>query len=374
LIGDALGGPVEFQPPEKVHALPDGPKAWREGEALDQSQLAAAARRFRLRPYSPLRPRPEPYAHWAADAPPGTVTDDSRHKMILLHALRTQEATGGGALTEQDLARAYLSWLDSPAIAARQDYRKIGREWLAEMQLAARWTLGERDESRALPTERLWVGLPTCCGQMTLPPLAAIYAGDPESAYRAAFSCAFFDNGWGKDLNAALVAGLAAALVLPAAEVKADPAKAWSEIVRAMRTADPYRHRDVPWSTRSVDRWLDVASRVVKASQGEPARLFKLLGAEFRETTKWEAQVPFVVTFAAAELCRYDPLAALELSIEWGEDTDSYAQLLGAFVGALHGPEVFPEAARRAVAERLKADYGEEVSEWVAVLGRNREG
>ena len=37
ILGDALGGPIEFQPPEKVHQLPDAPKLWRDGELLDRA-------------------------------------------------------------------------------------------------------------------------------------------------------------------------------------------------------------------------------------------------------------------------------------------------------------------------------------------------
>ncbi len=120
----------------------------------------------------------------------------------------------------------------------------------------------------------------------------------------------------------------------------------------------------------SIDRWLNFAESVAKQAQGEPAKLSALLDAEFGAATKWEAQVCFVAAFAPLLLCEYDPLAAFALSIEWGHDTDSYAQLLGAFLGALHGPEIFPAALRTQVTQRLSLDYGEKLSEQVELLER----
>jgi ADP-ribosylglycohydrolase len=64
-----------------------------------------------------------------------------------------------------------------------------------------------------------------------------------------------------------------------------------------------------------------------------------------------------VVVFGCLALAEYDPLTSLQLSMEWGHDTDSYAQLLGAFIGALHGPELFRSEWRDAVAARLRADH-----------------
>lgn len=364
LIGDALGGPIEFQPREAAQALPGGPKAWRAGEKLDSAALEAAKARFNLRGYSPLRPIPEPYGHWAADAPPGTLTDDSRHKMVLMHALRGHAP--GETFTVRDFARGYLTWGERPG--ARAEHRTISDEWLEETKFASRWVLGDRDPKRSRPPERLWVGLPTCMGQMALTPLAASFVGRPEEAYQAAYSLAFFDNGFGKDLNAGLVAALAVALSLPPdLTLRHD---CWSKFFEAMREIDPYGTNNVPWTERPASRWIGLADRCVEESQGEPARLFAALDREFALTTMWEAQVPVVAMAAFAKLCDCRPLESMQLCIEWGHDTDSYAQLLGAVFGALHGPEVFPRAMRDQVVQRMQEDYGENLSEWVKLLQR----
>ena len=63
----------------------------------------------------------------------------------------------------------------------------------------------------------------------------------------------------------------------------------------------------------------------------------------------------------------------MPLSIEWGWDHDSYAQLLGAFIGAIYGPDIFNEEMKNAVTKRLQLDYDEGVDEWVETLARIRE-
>lgn len=367
LIGDALGGPVEFQDRERVQGLPDPPRAWRDEDLLDAGALEASVARLRLRGYAPLRPTPEAYGQWARAAPPGTLTDDSRHKLILLAGLRDAERSGAWPFGVEHMARAYLSWPQSPPMRARPHLRALAADWLAEFSSAARWVLDECEMGRCLPPERLWNGLPTCCGQMTLPPLAAILPGRPEEAYRAAYHLAFFDNGWGRDLNAALVAALSVALVTPLPGTR-DPEAAWRPVLSALRDTDPYDYAAVPYTRRSVDRWLEVVERLAAGAAGRPARLFVALEREFAGTIKWEAQVPFVVAFATLALAEHRPLAALQLSIEWGHDTDSYAQLLGALIGALYGASVFPRSLRETVTERLRLDYGEDVADLVALL------
>lgn len=368
-LGDALGGPIEFQDREEASRRVGVTKLWKESEVLDAEARAAATSRLRLGSYRVLRPEPEPYAHWTPSAEPGTITDDSRHKLILIDALWRAEKAGAWPFDVRALARAFLQWPAAEAIRSRPGYVRLADDWLLEWQRGARWVLGERDLSVALPPERMWTGLPTCCGQMTLLPLAALYPGRPIEAYRGSYHLAFFDNGVGKDLNAALVAGLSQALVTPSETGRRE---AWSAILGAMTRTDPYRYGEVPWTPRPVERWLEVAHRFATEADHHPARLFASLEKEFASTIKWEAQVPFVVAFAVIELCDHDPLAALQLSLEWGHDTDSYAALVGAFIGALHGPGIFPASLRDPVERRLELDYGETMAGLVDVLDRLR--
>jgi ADP-ribosylglycohydrolase len=369
-LGDALGGPIEFQSPDDTARLPDPPKRWGDEEVLDASSRRAAQSRLRLRSYSPLRPKPESYGQWNADAPAGTVTDDTRFKLILIEALAEAERAGRWPFGLRDYARAFLEWPKQAAVSERADYRVLAADWLEEWHFAARWILGERDLARARPPERMWTGLPTCSGQMALLPLAAVFAGDPDGAYRAAWQLGFFDNGWAKDLNAALVAGLAVALVTPLDP--GNPRAAWHTVRAAIRNTDPFGHGKIRWTERAVNRWLDMAERLAREADGRPARMFAAWDREFRHNSKWEAQVPVVVAFGALALTGDDPLAAWQLALEWGWDTDSDAQLLGAFIGALHGPDAFAMDWRAAVAARLQADFRVSLRDACELLDRLR--
>ena len=365
-IGDALGGPIEFQSHSDIQALPSPPKRWKKGEVLDAEGLQQACSRMVLRSYSDLRPVPEPYGHWSYNAPPGTVTDDSRHKLILIHALQKAYEADNWPIEYKDLAQSYLEWPNTDLLKKHPEYEKLTGDWLGETWKAVNWLVGERDPEKSYPVERLWNGLPTCYGQMVLPPVAALYPGNPLGSYKAAYGLAFFDNSWGKDMNAALVAGLSVALDL-------DPntlsnREIWMKIYSAMRKTDPYRYSEIPWTGRSVNIYLDKAIQFARVANGSPTELFEKLDKEFENTIKWEAQVPFAVIFSAIEICKYDPLAAMQLTIEWGYDHDSYAQLLGAFIGAIYGYQIFPEEMRQQVQKQLYSDYLADIDEMSELL------
>lgn len=367
LLGDALGGPIEFQGHAEIQAAPNPPKLWTDtSEVMNERTLKAAGDRIRFREYKYLLPYVQPYGCWSVNAAPGTVTDDSRHKMILMYMLRKALKKNEWPLTEKKYAQAYLDWPESPVIKTHPGYDTLCRQWLGESYKAIYWIMGNRETGKAYPPERLWNGLPTCYGQMALTPLAALYPGEPEKAYLAAYNLAWFDNGFAKDMIAASVAGISVALTLDPAKLTGE--EMWNKIFEAMMKTDPYAYSKVPWCERQVQRWLDIADLYAKEANGSPAKLFALLDKEFMYTTKWEAQVPYLVIFSILKLCKYDPLAAMQLSIEWGNDHDTYPQFLGAFVGALYGPGIFKESMRTTVTKRLQSDYDENIDEWVNTI------
>lgn len=269
-------------------------------------------------------------------------------------------------VADKTLAQAYLDWSTSKTINSHPGYDTLCEQWLGESFKAINWLMGSREIGKAYPLERLWNALPTCYGQMALTPMAALYPGEPEKAYLATYHLAYFDNGFAKDMIASLVAGLSVGLTLD--PLKMTNEQLWNKVFDVMKTTDPYDYTKVPWSERAVNRWFNLADRYVTEAQGSPAKLFDLLEKEFMYTTKWEAQVPFVVIFSAIKICDFDPLAALQLSIEWGWDHDSYAQLLGAFVGAIYGPVIFNNDMKAAVTKRLQLDYDENIDEWINTL------
>jgi ADP-ribosylglycohydrolase len=367
LIGDALGGPIEFQSHPDIQATTNPPKWWTDtAEVINEQQLKSAAGRIYLREYKYLLPQPQSYGNWNKNAAPGSVTDDSRNKIVLMYMLRKAWQGNQWPLTEKNMAKAFVDWRNTPVVKTKPGYDSLCKDWMGEMDKTINWVLGNRKRGEAYPPERMWNAYPTCYGQMTLPPVAAIYPGQPEKAYLAAYNLAYFDNGFAKDMNASLVAGLSAALAIDAN--KLSHSQIWDSIIHVMKTTDPYAYNKVPWCDRSVTKWLYISDELVRQANGSPAKLFQLLDKQFMYDAKWEAQVPFTLIFSVLKICNYDPLAALQLSIEWGWDHDTYPQLLGAFIGAIYGPEIFKEELKASVAKQLKADYEEDISEWVNIL------
>ncbi len=362
LIGDAAGGPVEFRNPKELTEWLPSVSQWVDNQQLTPRRIANIANSFSLLPYTELRPNPAPYAHWTRNAAPGTITDDSRHKIPLIDALRSALANKSLPISRKNLAKAYVDFPETERIRSRAHYGKLCDEGLKEYLLAARWVLGERRSELAAPPERLWGGVATNAGQMALLPLAGALAGEPTAAYRAAFALGFMDNGDAKDINSAIVAGLAAAIG------NHDQANPWSAIEDTMKTVDPFGYGQIPFVARPVTRWLETASSLATQADARPAKLFDLLRSKGQPRYYWDAHFVLVCAFAILKLCNYDPLCSLQLAIDFGHDTDSTAQLVGALIGAVHGPLVFPKAMRRQVTDRLREDFDEQLTAWVALL------
>ena len=340
-IGDAAGAPLEFfYPAQRSHwsckDVPIGPEAI--------SELSSS---FSLTPH--FR-KAGSFAQWQDYAPAGTVTDDTRFKMILIDALKEELR-----LSPNAFARQILSFEDRFGASRKQ----LCQSWLDEFGKAAHWQLGERKNGKGLPPERLWGGITSLAGQMALLPVAALFPQDLEATYKKAWELDFIDHGLARDINAALVTGLAEAL---------RPGASWQSIEKAMRTTDPYGYGDSRYGQRALEVWLDFSHQAVARSKGSVKMLFSILESELQAKVWWEAWVPLVVLFSFAEITQYDPLAALQLTLEFGHDTDSYAQLMGAFMGALHGPEIFPIQIREQVEKRLQTDYGQDLKTWTQIL------
>jgi ADP-ribosylglycohydrolase len=366
LIGDALGGPIEFLPPNEVSSIMPVARSWKADQVVDGSTRKRLAESLQMHSYSELRPDTAAYGPWIASAPRGTITDDSRHKIILLRSLRRMLAENRSRITQQDLARQFVEFQPCEDRTPDTQLAALVNEGLREYRYAAHWILGERNLTKALPVERLWSGIANCSGQMVLLPLAAVFPGDPESAYRETYAIDFVDAPVARDIAAAINAGLAAALN-PELDA-ATTLQRWEKLVESIRATDPYRLRDVPFAGRPLDGWLDLADSIVKRSKGRPARAYELLESEGKPIYYWDAHFTLLVPLTMLKLCEFDPLAAMHLTLDFGHDTDSYAQVLGAMAGAVHGVDIFSVSMRTDVQTRFFADYGESIDQWVKTL------
>lgn len=376
LIGDALGGPFEFAETEKVRPLLPDVRRWGAERRLDSATIEQLAGDLKMHGYAELRPQPAPYGPWRESAPAGTLTDDSRHKLILIRALRKWAAEDTRVpLSVNDLAHQIIDFRirDADSTGGNLDDRNVSpllQEGLREYRFAAQWVLGERDPSLALPLERLWSGVANCSGQMMLIPLAGLFPGDPEKAYRETYRLDFVDAPMARDFAAALNAGLAAALD-PELDRAEDEIR-WQALLTAIREVDPWRIREVPYVGRPLDRWLELADSIVRRADGRPAEAFRLLETEGQPVYYWDAHFTLLVPITLLRLCRFDALAALQLVLDFGHDTDSYAQVLGAMAGAVAGRDMFPAGMIERVDVALRRDFGESLENWVKTIRQSR--
>jgi len=339
-LGDAAGGPVEFvEPPKRSYWSTCDEQVNREG-------IEELGKLFHLRPY----PKDvEPFAQWESYGPEGTITDDTRFKMILFNTLKNKD----GELNMINFAGEVLNFREELPDKYRDNYDR----WIPEIAFATNWALGER--VNAYPPERIWGGIPTMEGQMPFLPIAALNHQDPEWCYLKSYELGYFDIGIAKDINSALVAGLARAL---------QPDGNWENFEEAMRSVDPYKYNQVLYVDRQLLKWLDLSHQLVQESEGNISRLFLLLEENLETTYWWEAWVPVVVVMACAEIVDYDPLASMQLMIEFGHDTDSYAQVMGAVMGAIHGKDIWPEEISHTVNKRMKEQFNQNVNDWMQLI------
>ncbi len=205
----------------------------------------------------------------------------------------------------------------------------------------------------------MWAGVSTLLGQMVLSPMAALTPYDLDETYQHVWKANIFDHGSAKDINTALIVGLAKGL---------QKGSNWESVKTAMRLMDPYHFNEVPFTTRRLNTHLDSVETFVNDSEGVVAHLFERLEKRTETREWWNAWLPMQVVLATAAITNYDPLASMQLCIEFGHDTDSYAQLAGAYFGAIHGASIFPEEMKNTVRQRLIEDYNHDPEELINVL------
>ncbi|MEM9646752.1 MAG: ADP-ribosylglycohydrolase family protein, partial [Planctomycetota bacterium] len=366
LLGDAIGGPLEFATEEMRRGRVVGARRWNPSRRLDADTIAEISKGATLMAYDRVRPDVAPYGPWVANAPAGTLTDDSRWKVILIRAMRAASEGRTNELTRAHVAEAICEFRPRTDRAPDAGTQRLIDEGLREYRYAANWVLGKRDPQVALPLDRLWAGIPNCSGQMMLLPLAIKHAGHPEAAYRESFELNFIDSAGAKDIASVLVAALASVLGEEAESMTAD--QRWDKAFTTMKTLDPLRHKEVPFAGRPLDKWLRLVESILKKADGRPAVAYQLLETEAKPVYFWDAHFTMVVALVLIKLCHDDAMCSLAMAIDFGHDTDSYAQLIGAFCGAIHGSNVFPEGMRHTLEKQLKDDYGENVNEWSSFL------
>ena len=58
----------------------------------------------------------------------------------------------------------------------------------------------------------------------------------------------------------------------------------------------------------------------------------------------------------------------MQIILEFGHDTDSYAQVMGAILGTIHGKEIFPKDMRETVNSQMKKQFNQDIDDWMKLI------
>ena len=327
IYGDSFGGPYEFK---KVSYHP----LIHLDKKLNSNQWQTLAKSVRLIDY-PMKA--SPYGAWTDYAPAGTITDDSRHKIIYWNARVNNR------VSRRSLAKSYTLF----------HKKKTGMysTWLDQYVRSA-WYVLDKNNPLSMPLERLWGGVPTQAGQMIFLLEALSFPNDPIKAYKYTYKINYIDQGVAKDYTSSVVAGLSYALAQSAT---------WNGFKLAMINTDPYQYSKIPYVKREISQCILMAQDFVKMSKGVPKSLYKILEENLQAKTWWEAKTSFVASLAFLEMAYQNdnPMAALALVKDFGHDTDSYAQIVGAVIGALEGIDKFNPNEIKLIQDKIKVEFGD---------------
>jgi ADP-ribosylglycohydrolase len=308
-IGDAMGGPVEgwtYQRIQETYGIVDD-----------------------LLPYEFA---PDYHNHFRTA--PGSVTDDTRLKHLVAGAMVADGSPcWRGALPR----RGDIAWAIVQAYHAAET--SLERGFLEEYALGG--VYGE--------AKLIWGGRMTNGFSMANAPLGLICPGDPETAFALSFDVDFISDGYAKYSAAIGAATVAAALApgsTPASIVEQALAAAQAHRVEGSLTqAWQWYDHVFTLNERLVTTAVDLALRhrdvfAVREAYYEQLRVSEL-GSEAAQT--------LAVALGMLVAADGDLRQAIIGCVNYGRDNDSYATLVGAITGAMHGLSAVPESWRRTV-------------------------
>ena len=305
-IGDALGMPTQSLPRAEVVAR-----------------------------YGPLVSgfRPGPAGHpLAAGLPAGTVTDDTEQAVLLAGLL----VAGDGEVSAAALARDLLAWEES--MRARGSLDLLGPSTRRALAALAAGT-GAAEAGRH--------GVTNGAAMRVTPVGIATSARDPRLLEDRVVAASRLTHNTGVAL-----AGAAAVAAAVSAGIDGEPLPA--AIRRAVAAAASAAGRG-HWAAGA-----DVAARITWATglvAGLPQN--QVIGTVYRLVgTSLATQESVPAAFAVAAAIPGDPWLACRTAASLGGDCDTIAAMTGAILGACHGADAFPAAARATVARVNGLDLG----------------
>jgi len=349
-IGDALGAPTEMWPREKVQA--------HFNFIVDLRDTVRD---------------PSPEGSWSLNGPPGTTTDDTRWKKLIVEYLM-QEQKQGVRKNPPPSAHDFAQFIIDTQALQFQEIKAINADdldtyvevthkllWLKEWVRVSEAYLQQDIDGYAAALNRFYGGDLTCAGVLYSPVIGAKYPGDPEMAYRVTYDLSIFDIGYARDIS-----GLTAAMVSASLEDQADE----ESVLRVLWQVDPNNYFKSRLVGRMAYKLYDDARLIVyEARRAEPEQpppvplteqeleilqlttAYELLDKVSRQHAFHAAEI-HLVNLTAILYADWDFEQAMRFVISYGRDNDTTAAVTGAILGAYHGIDGLPPAWVDRVLER----------------------
>jgi len=308
-IGDAWGAPIEM---------------W--------SRQEIAAAHGHVDRLLPLRRAASPEGPWGDHLPPGSSTDDTRWKALIVEFLTGANPGHPRAWPTELSPESFCQLIcrKHTEAAKRLEHERL---WLAEWDRVA-WAYLNRDqESYQLALSRFYGGEMTCAGMLYAPMVGAAFPGAPAQAYRQAHRLALFDQGYARDLS-----GLVAAMTAAALMIEASP----ETILAVIDEVDPYDYAGSRLVGRRAWHSYQLARDLAQQACGDWGRAYALLDAHQQELAFHPAEI-WLVLLTACLMGGFQFRPTLAFIVNYGRDNDTTAAITGAILGALHGATNLPE-------------------------------
>ena len=342
-IGDAMGAPTEMWTREDISAK------YGFVDKLDSMVREVS-----------------PEGIWVPDLPSGGTTDDTRWKVLTSRFLLTQSSA---KLEAKDFAKHILSQYEiyTEEFEAIKDTLpesfesvtlKLG--WLQEWAKVSVPFMENNLVGYADSLGKFYGGEMVCAGLLYAPSLGSYFPGDPEYAYRQAYTLSIYDIGYAKDLTAQAAAMTAAGMKKGAtpdsllAALKKDPSN-YSKSRLVGRTANGILENALLISSES--KKLDSLSTGLTAES--PALIAAFQGLDQRlQDMPFHAGEIWLQTLTAMIYADFDFMGSLIFLVNYGRDNDTTAAVAGGILGAYYGFEQLPDREKYQVLEVNKSQLG----------------
>ena len=307
-----------------------------------------------------------PEGIWVPDLPSGGTTDDTRWKVLTSRFLLTQSSS---KLDAKDFAKHILSQYEiyTEEFEAIKDTLpksfesvtlKLG--WLQEWAKVSVPFMENNLVGYADSLGKFYGGEMVCAGLLYAPSLGSYFPGDPEYAYRQAYTLSIYDIGYAKDLTAQAAAMTAAGMKKGAtpdsllAALQKDPSN-YSKSRLVGRTANGILENALLISSES--KKLDSLSTGLTAES--PALIAAFQGLDQRlQDMPFHAGEIWLQTLTAMIYADFDFMGSLIFLVNYGRDNDTTAAVAGGILGAYYGFEQLPDREKYQVLEVNKSQLG----------------